>query len=47
MPPKALGKFGPEVSEAVPALVSRLADKEPSVRKAAAQALKKIKPAAP
>ena len=43
---KALGKFGMDAKEAVPLLVARLRDEEPSVRKAAAQSLKLIDPAA-
>lgn len=43
---KALGKFGVEAKEAVQPLVARLRDEEPSVRKAAAQSLKHIDPAA-
>ena len=43
---RAWGAFGAEAREAVPALLERLSDKEPSVRKAAADALKKIDPEA-
>src|SRR5262249_7292742 len=43
---KALGQFGPEAQDAVPALLERLRDSEPSVRKAAGQSLKRIDPAA-
>lgn len=39
---KAIGSFGPAASDAVPTLTIRLTDPEPSVRKAAAQALKDI-----
>ena len=41
---KALGHFGADAKPAVPALQALLHDKEPSVRKAAAETLKKIDP---
>jgi HEAT repeat protein len=43
---RALGKFGPNAKEATPKLQASLTDKEPSVRKAAAESLKKIESAA-
>ena len=39
---RALGTFGPSAKEAAPKLQVLLNDKEPSVRKAAAESLKKI-----
>src|SRR5262249_28725065 len=39
---RALGKFGPVAKETAPKLQELLRDKEPSVRKAAAESLKKI-----
>ena len=42
---RALGKFGPDAADAVRPLRILLTDKEPSVRKAAAQSLQQIDPA--
>ena len=42
----ALGQFHPEAREALPVLRHLLDDTEPAVRKAAAQALKRIDPRA-
>ena len=39
---RALGKFGPAAKDAAPTLQMLLNDKEPSVRKAATESLKKI-----
>ena len=43
MPPKVLGRIGPDAKSAIPALAELLNDKDQKVRKVAAVSLWKIK----